>query len=86
MNWEEGVDIEMEHSTKPDVAALENDSIDLKKSWSREVTRDKWFVSCILYSSSVNILSSPLTELDLPFNNQPGVRNDKTCGQASWQL
>ena len=38
MNWEEGVDIEMERSTKPDVAALENNSIDLKKSWSREVT------------------------------------------------
>ena len=37
MNWEEGVDIEMEHSTKPDVAALENNSIDLKKSWSREI-------------------------------------------------
>ena len=28
---------EMEHSTKPDVAALENNSIDLKKSWSREI-------------------------------------------------
>ena len=52
--------------------------------------RDReWFVSCvylILYSSSVDILSSPWTELDLPFNNQPGVKNDKTCGQASWQL